>query len=188
MTVDRQELKARRIWQRIENWIQAYAYRGNPSAWLRNREGWWVLARLLLLGFAVCGAARGCLLLALPLALYLGADVLLVNTALIFRRDPRPLSLARSVLFTMVGYVSLALAFAPFWLWLHEGFQGAPWQQRSLDAAWQSIRTLTTAGPDVTPLCREAKVLAAVESFVGIYFLSIIIAGYVSWLGKGEAR
>jgi len=53
MTIDKQEIKARRIWQRLENGLRCYADHGNPSAWLRNREGWWVLARLILLAFVV---------------------------------------------------------------------------------------------------------------------------------------
>jgi hypothetical protein len=89
----------------------------------------------------------------------------------------------------MIAYVSLALSFVPFWLWLHDfpspalGVWGAG--ERTLDALWQSIRTMTTAGPEGT-LCRGAKVLATVESVIGIYFLSIIVAGYVSWLQGGK--
>jgi hypothetical protein len=92
----------------------------------------------------------------------------------------------------MVGYASLALAFAPFWLGLHDfpSLQSNIYwaaADRSLSATWQSVRTLTTAGPEGT-LCPGAKVLAAFESLVGIYFLSIIIAGYLSWLQGGPRR
>jgi hypothetical protein len=117
-------------------------------------------------------------------AALLGLDLLVVNTSIIFRSDPRPLSVLRSNVLTLSGYVSLPLVFAPSWIWFH-AFQGSP-LCRSIDATWQSVRTLTTAGPDVG-LAPAAKALASVETFVGIYFLGIVIAGYVSWL-KGGAR
>ncbi len=57
---------------------------------------------------------------------------------------------------------------------------------RSLDAIYQSIRTLTTAGTDITTLCRWGKLLASFEGIVGIYFLSVVIASYISLKPKEE--
>jgi len=110
----------------------------------------------------------------------LAIDILLFNTGVVFV-SARPANLLRSNLFTAFGYVSLALAFSPFWLWLH--CSRGSGIARIFDAIHQSVRTLTTAGPE-GPLSNGAKVLASVESLLGIYFLSIIIAGYLS-LPKG---
>jgi hypothetical protein len=110
----------------------------------------------------------------------LAIDILLFNTGVVFV-SARPMNLLRSNIFTVFGYFSLALAFSPFWLWLHCSGESAI--ARILDAIYQSVRTLTTAGPE-GPLSGEAKALASFESLIGIYFLSIIIAGYLS-LPKG---
>jgi hypothetical protein len=192
-TLFTRELRSRRTWDACERALQCYADCWNPSAlcFLRKREGWWVLARLILLAVATWAAGDGWQWIPMLLALGLGADVLLFNTAMVFLPDRRPVSIIRSIAFTMVGYPSLALAFSPFWLWLHDFPSSEPYRplaaaHRALDATYQSVRTLTTAGPgDAGTLCAGAKGLVIIESFVGIYFLSIILAGYVSWL-KGD--
>jgi hypothetical protein len=50
------------------------------------------------------------------------------------------------------------------------------------------VRTLTTSGPDGTLSGGSARLLAAVESLVGIYFLSIIIAGSICRFRRGSNR
>jgi hypothetical protein len=146
-----------------------------------------VLVRWLLLGLAVYTAAHEWYLITIVVATFLGGDLLAANTSIILRRDPRPLNTLRSHVFTFVGFVSLPLVFSPYWLWLLPcEFRGHP-MSRSVDATWQSLRTMTTTGPDV-PLTSAAKVLAGIETFVGIYFLVIVIATYVSWLKEESAR
>jgi hypothetical protein len=139
----------------------------------------------LLLGLAVSGSAQGLHAVTVPFATLLGADLLVVNTSIILRRDPRPINVLRSLVLTFVGFVSLPLMFSPYWLWLVD-FPESTWC-RSVGATWQSIRTLTTAGPE-GPLTSAAQVLAGVETFVGIYFLVIVIATYVSWLTEDPAH
>ena len=187
---DERERRMWRQWDGFELWLQRYVNRWNPAAFLpffKNREGWWVLIRFILLWVLTYAAALGCFAIAIPFSLYLGADVFLFNTAVVFVTE-RPFKLIRSNLYTMVGYASLALAFSPFWLLLHcftsteqNVYKAA--LDRTIDAVYQSVRTLTTAGPEGT-LSGGAKLLASFESLLGIYFLSIIIAGYLS-LSKG---
>ena len=94
----------------------------------------------------------------------------------------------RSVVLTMIGYVSLAIAFVPTWivLCLTDG-EGA-WP-RIIAGIYQSVRTLTSAGPESDPprpLTAAAKVLASVEMLLGIYFVAVIIASYLSLKPKEE--
>jgi hypothetical protein len=148
-------------------------------------EGWWILLRFGLLGFCTYAAARGwCPGIAAGASFLLGVDILLFNTAVVFVTG-RPLNGLRSNVFTMASYVSLALVFSPFWLLFHD-FTNATACTRTLDAIYQSVRTLTTAGPE-DALSSGGKILASVESLVGIYFLSIIIAGYLSFLRGGRS-
>jgi hypothetical protein len=177
-----------RTWSRwgwIEGRFRWYVFVGNPSErfrYFRQREGRWVLLRFILLGVCTVVAAAFDRFIYIPIVVssVLAIDILLFNTAVVFV-TARPLNLLRSNVFTAFGYVSLALAFSPFWLWLH--CSSGTVITRTLDAIYQSIRTLTTAGPE-GPLSVGAKVLASIESLIGIYFLSIIIAGYLS-LPKG---
>jgi hypothetical protein len=188
----RRKLRMWRRWNWVERCFRAYVFVWNPSElfpYFREREGQWVLLRLIILGGCTIATALDCgTVLAMPLAFLLAADILLFNIAVVFV-TALPLSLLRSNIFTMTGYVSLALAFSPFWLLLpcfpgtkRTGLLAAG--GRSLDAFYQSARTLTTAGTDIPDLCRWGKALASIEGLIGIYFLSIIIAGYLS-LPKG---
>lgn len=183
--VEARKALTRGRWGRVEHALRWWADRGSPGAWpfVRGREGFWVLLRLLLLGVALCGAAHQWYVPAMVgVSTLLGADLLVANTSIVLRRDPRPINVLRSHVLTFIGYVSLPLVFSPYWLWLLD-FPGTPFC-RSVDATWQSIRTLTTTGPDVT-LTSGARVLAGAETFVGIYFLVTIIATYVSWWKEG---
>jgi hypothetical protein len=143
---------------------------------------------LILVGCTIATASDRWVVLAIGVAFLLTVDMLLFNTAVVFV-SALPLSLLRSNLFTVISYISLALAFSSAWLAVPcfpstkaTGLISA--LQRSLDAFYQSTRTLTTAGTDIQNLCRSGKLLASAEGLIGIYFLSIIIAGYLS-LPKG---
>jgi hypothetical protein len=187
--VDARKTRGRRRWGCFERALYCWTERFSPGAWpyVRGREGLWVLTRSLLLLFAVYGGAQEWHMVAIPLATLLGADLVVANTSIALRRDPRPLNVLRSHVLTFTGFVSLPLVFSPYWLWLLEAeFRGSVWD-RGVDATWQSVRTMTTTGPEVS-LSSSAKILASIETFVGIYFLVIVIATYVSWLKEESAR
>jgi hypothetical protein len=181
-------LRTWRFWDRVEDRCRRYVFLQNPSErfrCFREREGKWVLLRfiiLLIVGTLLPAAFDHVVVLSIAILVssVLAFDILFFNTAVVFV-TARPLNLLRSNVFTVFGYVSLAVAFAPLWLWLHVA--RGPATNRAVDAIYQSVRTLTTAGPE-GELCVGAKLLATSESLIGIYFLSIIVAGYLS-LQKG---
>jgi hypothetical protein len=109
---------------------------------------------------------------------WLVADALVVNTVFVFVTG-QPINPLRSAVFAVGIYLNLALSFSVFYLslgcWEH-----LPWSKRATTAIYQSIRTITTAGPDGS-VQGWAKSIAAAELLVGIYFLAIIIAGYAAW-------
>jgi hypothetical protein len=72
-------------------------------------------------------------------------------------------------------YVNLAQGFSIGWLRLETGSRC----DRIVDAIHQSLRTITTAGPD--ELIPPAKGLVIVELLVGLYFAIIVLAIYASW-------
>jgi hypothetical protein len=142
----------------------------------------YVLVRLGALGALAGLAACGHYWVAIIFASAGALDILAFNTAVVFVTgglvDP-----LRSVVLTMLGYASLAIAFAPVWIALRfdRGAGARTWDQL-VSGIYQSVRTITTAGPDGVCSTGE-KLFASFETLVGIYFLSIILAGYLSWLG-----
>ena len=146
----RRKLRMRSWWDWVERCLSAYVFVWNPSEFFRcfrEREGLWVLLRFILLGVFTAMAAvfDHLIYMAVWAASLLAIDILLFNTGVVFV-SARPLNLLRSNVFTAFGYVSLALAFSPFWLWFHCSRGSAI--ARILDAIYQSVRTLTTAGPE----------------------------------------
>ena len=173
-------------WARVFGLLRSYVEHG-PSSCLKDREGTYVTLRLVFVSVLAGVAARGCYSIAIGLAAFAAFDILIFNTAVVFRQSPLE-NLFRSAVLTMLGYVSLAIAFAPAWI----GFrfqEGTRPLDRLVSGIYQSVRTLTTAGPEGGPeLCVGEKVLASVEMFIGVYFLSIIIAGYLSRLNGGSTK
>jgi hypothetical protein len=179
-------------WYRAAGWLRWYVEHGSLAAsfaYFRYREGRWVLARVLLLCVCTYVAALGDWLHGVIVALYLAADLLIFNTAVVFVTR-QPLNVFRSILLTMAGYPTLALAFAPGWLSV--GCCGSPerdlWSPvpRGIAAVHRSLGALTSAGPD-NPSCVWARILGITEALVGIYFVLIIVAAYLSWMKSGQA-
>jgi hypothetical protein len=166
-------------WVSVERALTSYV-QCHPS---KDWETMYVLVRFALAAAAAGAAARDCHWFANILAMAIGVDILVFNTVVVFVTggliDP-----FRSMVLTMVGYVSLALVFAPGWIaFQFDRGAGAPraWDQL-VSGVYQSVRTMTTAGPEGVVSTGE-KLFASFETLVGVYFLSIILAGYVSWLG-----
>ena len=203
MRADDPGFSAARRWRRIRTYLRWYVFYFSPTEWFpyfKKREGRWVVLRLFLLCGCTIGSAFGVgtglailgTCLAILTSLALAADILLFNTAVVFV-TARPLSLLRSNIFTMMSYASLAVAFSPLWLLVpcFPSAMGNGWAtagRRSLDAFYQSVRTLTTSGTDIPNICRWGKLLASLEGLFGIYFLSIIIAGYLSLPKEGRSK
>jgi Trk-type K+ transport system membrane component len=164
-----------RCWRRMSVCLRCLVHR-NP---FRGYEEIYVGLRLAILAVLPWPAALGCYWFAMVIALIFAAEILLFNTAVVFITR-RPVNVLRSVVLTMLGYVSLALAFVPVWI----AFRYEPgnvWDQM-VSGFYHSAGALTTTGISTADLGPGEKLFAIFETFVGIYFLAIIIAGYVSWM------
>jgi hypothetical protein len=162
-----------RVHQLLHCWVEHNPFQGYEEIWVALR-----FALLLLLALLVAyGWWPVPIIVA---ALFVAGEILIFNTAVVFVTgglvDP-----LRSIVLTMMGYGSLAIAFAPVWIAFRFDSGVRTWDQ-FVSGIYQSVRTLTTAGP-TDPLCTGEKLFASFEALVGIYFLSIILAGYLSWLG-----
>jgi hypothetical protein len=173
-----------RCWCRLRLCLRCYVHRGPSSWWLFvGCEEIYVVARLAILAIATWMATFGryWLYFAIVVTLLFAVDILLFNTAVVFVTR-RPGNILRSVVLTMIGYLSLAIAFVPAWI-AFRCCSGRPWEQ-IVSALSLSAGALTTAGVE-QPVSTGEKLFGIFETFVGIYFLAIIVAGYVSWM-KGE--
>jgi hypothetical protein len=127
------------------------------------------------------------------LAALLLADVLLANTAIVFvtglHSGRRPLNPLRSVALTFAGYVSAAIAFSVFWVPFISASASDRMpsvSERMVESIYRGIRVLSPDGLDAG-LSTTAKLLAGLEMLVGVYFLAILLAIYVSWATPRDA-
>lgn len=182
--------RSRAWWHQRGQWLRTYSDNYSVACLFPSGcEGWFVLTRtgvlILLIGLslrcpdvvvsiAVAGAAA-----------YFILDALVVNTAYVFESRP-PISPLRSALLTIVAYLDLALGFSVGWLWLGPA-DGSQWN-RGITAVYQSLRTLATVGPEGNQASIWGKLLAIAELFVGLYFVVIVVAIYVTWARTGAAE
>ena len=179
------------FWGRIEDWLRWYFHTGRPIAWrylpFRERKGLLVLCELLLLAALNAAIAWSPYVawLAVPIAVYVGFDILVANTVIVFLTGGA-VSPLRSAVLTLVGYFNLAQSFAGLWILLScdrtDSVSG-----RVLTAVYQSVRTLATAGLPIERPTPGEKILAIVEMLIGIYFLVVIFAIYASWAKASPA-
>jgi hypothetical protein len=184
------------FWRKFEDWLRWYFHKGRPVAWrcspFKERKGWLVICELLMLAVLNAGVAWSPRVgwAAVPLAVYIGVDILIANTVIVFLTG-MGISPLRSVILTMFGYFNVALSFATLWILLL-GDGSAHVHGRVLTAVYHSVRTLATAGPPMENPTPGQEVLAVVEMLIGIYFLVVIFAIYASWAktrpdGKAQA-
>jgi hypothetical protein len=182
-------------WRRREEWLRSYS--ANRSArvlcglcrFFDYREGWFVVVRtVLLFGILLGELCTDCLavhILAGIIALYLLLDALAVNTSYVFLTGS-PISPVRSVLLTMGTYLDLALCFAVPWVWIVRDNKSCPVLERAITATYESLRTLATLGPENPPDWWAGRLLVVSEILVGIYFVAVVVAIYVSWARTGR--
>jgi hypothetical protein len=172
-------------WLRVHRFLFCWVHCG-PSSYFTPYEEGYVVLRLVVLVALAWLAAWGCYRAAIIGSALLAIDILLFNTAVVFETgglgDP-----LRSIVLTMIAYASLSVAFAPGWIAFRfdSGAGARTWDQLST-GIYQSVRALTTTGPEGA-LYPWERLFASFETLVGIYFLAIILAGYVSWLNDGRA-
>jgi hypothetical protein len=175
-------------WYRWSERLRCYTTQCTLSALpcFESREGWFVMFRagvfigLLVVALLYCPAMAG------VIAFYFIADALLVNTSIVFVSGS-PLSPLRSVVLTIFTYLSLALGFAVGWVWLVGDDKTRTLWDRATNAAYESLRTIATVGPEKSPVWPVGKLLVMAELLVGIYFVAIVIAIYASWARTGRS-
>jgi len=171
-------------WTRIEDCLKR-----SVECWVfRGHEGCWVFARFLIV-LALAGlAARGHYYLASAVALIPALEIVAYNTAVVFVTK-RIENRLRSVVLTIFAFASLAVAVSPIWIWLRFA-ETEPVSTRLTTGIYQSVRTLTTAGPDSSCFSQQSTAamqwIASIEMILGIYFVAVIIARYLSLKPKGE--
>ena len=173
------------FWQKDEYGLRWYFENGRPVAWpsspFRDRKGWLVICELLILGGLNAGVALAPWFgwAAVPLAVWIGMDILIANTVIVFLTG-RAISPLRSAILTMFGYFNVALSFATGWILLL-GDSGGSVFRRVLTAVYHSVRTLATAGSPMDNPTPGQEALSVLEMLIGVYFLVIIFAIYASW-------
>jgi hypothetical protein len=147
-----------------------------------------LVSALLLLATALATVSSCVALVVALTALYPLFDTVVVNTAIVYSTGRGIHPLRSAVL--MNAYLNVALCFGPWWLYLNWK-AGSP-VARVMTAVYQSLLTLATVGPDVgsdAPITAPGKLLVTVELLVGVYFLIVIPAIYVSWAtGRRQSR
>jgi len=115
-------------------------------------------------------------------------DIYLTNISITFT-SRFPSNPIRSVLYSFVGYVQIALCYA--FLYVVLGSSQFDFKNVTpTDAIFFSIGTMATVGyGDLKPATEGAKILVASELVLGLFFVAIIIAQVASWamLSKREA-
>ena len=181
--------RARAKWRCIGRGLTLYENRVSPAgffSWFHSREGRWVFLAFAIL--VACNVVAAISAKAAPYAVafatLVGLDILLVNTAIAFvtGRPALVVHPLRSAIFTVFGYFNLALAFATWWIALGCADDGAP--DRMLTAAYQSLRTQATLGPDGSVESWWGKGLVMAQVIIGVYFVVMILAIYASWAGQ----
>jgi hypothetical protein len=178
-----------RSWKAVEQALGWYAGRGSAAnlKGLNGREGWWVAIR-----FGVAAVAWWALFSSWPswirdlswvLALYSVLDVVVANTWIAFFAASHRVTL-RSVILTLVAFITLPVAFAGLLSVMFDQFEP------NLDR-WHSL-SLTlghaTAAPLPVPNAKGAAAVLGVSvmSVVHVYFLLIILTVIVGWVGENR--
>jgi hypothetical protein len=108
-------------------------------------------------------------------------DIFVTNVSITFT-SRFPANPVRSVLFSFVAYVQVALCFA-FWYLVLGRMQGQFGETVTpIAAVFYSFATIATVGyGDLKPLRAGAKLLVASELVLGLFFVAIVIAQVAGW-------
>ena len=187
-------------WMHFEAFLLAYQSRYSPLRVIplfrarsrKGRVGIYVLLRCGLLAAAIgvspmlrqfmAGSAFVCVVAAI-----VAFDIIAAHTSGVFtsRWPAHPL---RAVWLSFFVYFQLALCFAIVYALRPSAFSReiTPWE-----AVYFSVVTLATVGyGDISP-CPRAYVMQAVvvaEILVGLYFLGVLLAQIVAWVGDRPPR
>jgi len=111
-------------------------------------------------------------------------DIFVTNVSITFT-SRFPANPIRSVLYSLVGYVQIALSFAFFYVAL-----GSDHFSKKVDAVgsvFYSFGTIATVGyGDLSPSTDLARVLVVLELILGLFFVAIILAQVAGWATKSR--
>jgi hypothetical protein len=174
------------FWQGVERALISYECKISPKRWL-GTEPWIAIRFALLLAFAIFSPAARDTLWIIPLLLFtfLGlADILLAHTTIAFVTRSPALPL-RSSLLAFFAWIQVGVGYAAFLAWQGKNF--TPSLETASQAIYLSFVTMATLGyGDITPNKSEPLALWLVifELFIGLYFLTVIIAIIASWANR----
>lgn len=110
-------------------------------------------------------------------------DILVPATSVAFisRNPTHPL---RTILYSLLAFLQLALAFAVIYLACGRAFRIGETEGRlsPFDAAYFSVVTVVTLGyGDIAPVEWHSRAVVIVEVMTGLYFLSVLLTTFASW-------
>jgi Ion channel len=190
---------AAKAWLRLEHKLLNVRTWFSPLPWLRRlwpkmEVGAYIIVSIAFLLVAILAWPQlsalpgvvGCPAKAIVLVLiaWRFADILLANTSITFtsRFPAHPI---RSVLYSVLGYVQIALSFALFFLALgprHFAETVSP-----AASIFYSFTTIATVGyGDLKPTTVFARLLVILELLVGLFFVAIILAQVAGWATRSR--
>jgi ion channel len=187
------------VWTRVETGLKSYAARACAARILgfRDREGWYLLAALIVLAGLAALASRNdrptlvwWTAAASLVGLYYVVDSVLVHTSIAFVTH-RPVHRLRAIVLTIVNVVNVATAFAVVYASERWCFKDPPLSW--IDATYFAFVTVATLGygdiaPDRAAGCGWiAQLTVVLQVIVGIYFVAVVVTTVVSWAHRPDA-
>lgn len=188
-----------RIWLRWERKLLDFQTRFSPFRWLRKlwpkmEAGVYIVISTV---FLLAVIPVWPLLLTLPsiirwplsalllaLAIWRFIDIFVTNVSITFT-SRFPANPIRSVLYSLVGYVQIALSFAFFYVVL--GSDHFCKEVSAVGSVFYSFGTIATVGyGDLSPSTYLARLLVVLELILGLFFVAIILAQVAGWATKSQ--
>jgi len=179
--------KERPGWQRFQKWLRDYSEKSvtDRLSWFNNREGWYVLFRMVLL--AICSfvvffwSITAVNFAIAALALYLLFDAIAVATAHAFIPDPlrEPDSIVRFVFLNFLSYLSLMFWLTIFLSLVPSHFDPTLNLADALEVAFAVITASAAADP-ADAKGPYAWMVVGLGNVLALYWLLVILVTGVS--------
>jgi len=122
--------------------------------------------------------------LLIAIAIWRFVDIFVTNISITFT-SRFPANPIRSVLYSVVGYIQIALSFAFFYVVLGKGnFKS---EVGAVASIFYSFGTIATVGyGDLSPVTDLARLLVVLELILGLFFVAIILGQVAGWATKSR--
>lgn len=179
-----------KAWQRIEECLTFWKDTLSPMRWkpwralFDGRAGIYVSIRFFILLALACVSPISqwhMRAIALLVTSILILDIVIVHTAIAFK-SIEPKNRLRSVFLSFFSFIQLPIAFAVFYRSLPTN-SFCPSLSTTVQALYFSFVTITTLGyGDIKPTsdASVAQILIIAEVVIGLYFIAILIARFIS--------